>query len=97
LELALEPPRHVVFAGDPDSPSFRALLRVLHERLGPRRILLAADGGEGQSWLAGRAPWLAAMKPRDGVATAHVCEEFSCRAPVSEAAELRAIIQPANQ
>ena len=102
LELALEPPRHVVIAGDPRTTAFRALAAVLHETIGPRRTLLAADGGEGQAWLAGRAPWLAEMKPVGGRdpatggsrATAYVCKEFACQAPVSTAAELRAILSP---
>lgn len=89
LELALEPPRHVVIAGDPASAEFQALAAVLHERLGPRRSLLAADGGEGQRWLAESAPWIAAMTPREGRPTAYVCEEFACQAPVSTPEALR--------
>jgi uncharacterized protein YyaL (SSP411 family) len=92
LELALEPPRHVVLAGDPAAADFRALAATLHEKLGPRRILLAADGGAAQAWLASRAPWLAEMKPVGGRATAYVCEEFSCRAPTADATELRRLL-----
>jgi len=92
LELALEPPRHVVLAGDPAAADFRALVACVHEKLGPRRLLLAADGAAGQRWLAARAPWLAEMKPLDGKATAYVCEEFSCRAPVTDPGELRRIL-----
>ena len=76
LELARQPPRTVVLAGDPQADDFRALAAVLHERLGPRRALLAADGGEGQRWLARRAPYLAEMKPLGGRATAYVCENL---------------------
>ena len=89
LELARQPPRTVVLAGDPQADDFRALAAVLHERLGPRRALLAADGGEGQRWLARRAPYLAEMKPLGGRATAYVCENFTCRPPVTEPAVLR--------
>jgi uncharacterized protein YyaL (SSP411 family) len=89
LELALEPPRHVVLAGDPAAEDFRALAAVLSERLGPRRVVLAAEGGAAQAWLAARAPWLAEMRPLDGRATAYVCEEYSCRAPVDAPALLR--------
>ncbi|PAW61267.1 MAG: thioredoxin domain-containing protein [Opitutia bacterium Tous-C1TDCM] len=89
LESALESPRHVVLAGDPAAPDFRALAAVLHERLGPRRALLAADGGAGQRWLAERAPWIAPMAPRSGLATAYVCEDFTCQAPATSPAELR--------
>ncbi|MEO6245179.1 MAG: thioredoxin domain-containing protein, partial [Opitutaceae bacterium] len=89
LELALEPPRHVVLAGDPAAEDFRALAAVLHETIGPRRTVLAADGGAGQAWLAERAPWLADMTPLGGRATAYVCEEFACQAPVTSPEELR--------
>jgi hypothetical protein len=92
LELARQPPRTVVLAGDPQADDFRALAAVLHERLGPRRALLAADGGEGQRWLARRAPYLAEMKPLGGRATAYVCENFTCRPPVTEPAVLRRML-----
>ena len=92
FELALDSPRHVVLAGDPASREFRAVAAVLHEGIGPRRILLGLGDGEGQRWLAQRAPWLAGMKaPAVGV-MAYVCEEFTCRAPVSSADELRRVL-----
>ncbi len=92
LEMAVEPPRQVVIAGDPRSADFRALAAVVHERTGPRRMLLAADGGEGQRWLSERAPWLADVKPQEGRATAYVCEHQTCRPPVSAPADLRAAL-----
>ena len=92
MEWALEAPRQVVIAGDPASADFRALSGVLTESLGRCRTLLAAAGDEGQKWLAAKAPWLAAMKPRKGRATAYVCEHFTCREPVTEPAALRALL-----
>ncbi len=93
LELALEPQRHVVLAGNPGSADFRALTDVLAERLGPRRSVLAADGGPGQLWLAARLPWIADMRPVEGRATAYVCEDFSCQAPLLSAVDLRRLLQ----
>ncbi|ATC63467.1 thioredoxin domain-containing protein [Nibricoccus aquaticus] len=92
VELALEPARQVVIAGDPKSAEFRALSAVLHERAGARRSLLAANGGEGQRWLAERAPWMAEMKAEGRKATAYVCEHFTCRPPVTSVAELRSVL-----
>ena len=91
-EWALAPPRTVVLAGDPRAGDFAALAAVVHERLGPRRALLAADGGAGQRWLAARRPYLAEMAPLQGRATAYVCENFTCRAPVTEPAALRRLL-----
>jgi uncharacterized protein YyaL (SSP411 family) len=92
LDLAEEPPRTVVLTGDPEAVDFRALAAVVHERLGPRRALLAADGGEGQAWLAARRPYLAEMAPIGGRAAAYVCENFACRQPVTEPAALRKLL-----
>jgi uncharacterized protein YyaL (SSP411 family) len=92
LELALDAPRHVVIAGDPQAQDFRALTAVLHERIGAKRTLLAVTSDEDRAWLGQRAPWLAEMKAQDGRATAFVCEEFACQAPVTEPAELRRLL-----
>jgi uncharacterized protein YyaL (SSP411 family) len=93
LELGLAEPRTVVLAGDPAGEDFCALAGALGESLGPRRVILAADGGAGQAWLAGRRPYLAEMKPQAGRATAYVCENFACQAPVTSPAELRRQLQ----
>jgi uncharacterized protein YyaL (SSP411 family) len=89
LELALATPRQVVIAGDPASADFQALAAVLCERLGPRRSVLAADGGPGQKWLASRAPWIAEMAPLGGRPTAYVCEDYACQLPATSPEELR--------
>jgi uncharacterized protein YyaL (SSP411 family) len=80
--------------GRPSAQDFRTLVSVVHERIGPRRALLGADGADGQRWLAERAPWIAEMRPIEGRATAYVCEEFSCRAPTGDPAELRSQLWP---
>ena len=89
---ALEPPRSVVLAGDPGKSDFQALAAVLPERLGPRRAVLAVTGEAERAWLASRAPWLAEMRPVGGQATAYVCEQFACQAPVTDPAALRRLL-----
>lgn len=90
FELAMDAPRTVVLAGDPLAADFQALATVLTEKIGPRRAVLAADGDAGQQWLATRRAYLADMKPAGGRATAYVCENFTCQAPATSPAELRA-------
>ena len=53
---------------------------------------LAVTGEADREWLAARAPWLADMRAVDGRATAYVCEEFACQAPVTEASGLRTLL-----
>jgi uncharacterized protein YyaL (SSP411 family) len=92
IELVVDAPRTVVLAGDPSSADFQSLAAVLAEPLGPRRALLCADGAAGHQWLAAKRPYLAEMKPLGGRVTAYVCENFTCQAPVTTPAELRALL-----
>jgi uncharacterized protein YyaL (SSP411 family) len=89
LEPALEPPRHVVVTGDPDSAGFAELAAAVRETLGPRRSLIALDAPGARAWFGARLPWLAQMGAGDARPTAFVCEEYVCRAPARTAAELR--------
>jgi hypothetical protein len=96
FELALTEPRTVVFAGDPGSADFKALVAVLHEQLSLRRSLLAVDssakGEAGRHWLAGHRSYLAGMKPIGGRATAYVCENFTCKQPSTGPDDLRRLL-----
>ncbi len=87
VEAALEPPRHVVLAGDPAAADFRALAAELGVDFGPRRTMLRADPA---------ISWTAAMMPRDGRATAYVCEDYTCQSPVTSPTELRRLLTPAG-
>jgi uncharacterized protein YyaL (SSP411 family) len=77
----------VVIVGDePQRLSRRVALRYR-----PFTLTLALSPAQ-QAALAGRLPWVAAMKPVDERATAFVCREFACGAPVTSAEELDALL-----
>jgi uncharacterized protein len=93
LERVLEVPRQVVLAGDPGKKDFQNLAMVCREKLGPRRGLLAVDPkDEGGKWLMTKVPAIAEMKLIDGQATAYVCENFTCQAPVTNPDNLRKLL-----
>lgn len=68
------------------------LLTEIHRTFLPNKILLYADGREGQEYLAEGAEFLKSVVPIDGKATAYVCRDFTCQMPVTDPQELRKIL-----
>jgi uncharacterized protein YyaL (SSP411 family) len=56
----------------------------------PFAVSIPAVPGPHQQALAGVLPFVGAMRPADGAATAFVCRDFACREPVSTAEALAA-------
>ncbi len=84
LDFHLGTPKQVVLAGDPSGAAVQALLKVVHSTYVPNKVLLFADGGNGQEYLGRSNPAVRAMVPVDGKPTAYVCENYVCRLPTSE-------------
>jgi uncharacterized protein len=77
----------VVLVGDRTSDDMRSLCDVVRRRYLPTAITMPVDGANRER-LDRVLPWVAAMKTRDGRATAYVCRDFSCQAPATDAREL---------
>jgi uncharacterized protein YyaL (SSP411 family) len=90
LDFALAKPKQIVVAGKPDADDTRAMLRAVHSQFLPNKILLFADGGEGQKLLSQFLPFVEGVTMKDGKATAYVCEDYACKLPTNEVEELRA-------
>jgi len=88
LDLSLSKPRQIVIAGDRNSAATRALVSEVHRHFVPDKVLLLADGADGQDYLEEKLEALPGMKPIDGKPAAYVCENFTCKAPVTEAEAL---------
>jgi hypothetical protein len=84
LDLSLSQPRQIVIAGARDASDTRALIREVHRHFLANRVLLLADGGDGQRYLEEKLEALRGMKSIEGKAAAYVCENFTCKAPVTE-------------
>jgi hypothetical protein len=92
-EFLLGEPREIILAGRRDSAEMRALLRELHTRFVPNRVVLLVDSAETQQALARAIPSVASMNPVEGRASAYVCRNYTCQLPVSEPARFAELIQ----
>jgi uncharacterized protein YyaL (SSP411 family) len=84
LDCSLSKPRQIVIAGKKDAPETKALFKEVHRHFLPKTILLLADGSESQKYLGEKNEAIHAMLPVDGKSTAYVCENFTCKAPVTD-------------
>src|SRR5437762_457832 len=84
LDYSLSKPRQIVIAGKKDAPETKALLREVRRHFLPKTVLFLADGAEGQKYLGEKNEAIPAMSPIDGKPAAYVCENFTCKAPVTD-------------
>jgi uncharacterized protein YyaL (SSP411 family) len=88
FDFASEKPRQIVLAGKRDSAGTRAMLDEVNKRYLPDKMLLLADGGDGQHFLGEKLPFVLEMKVTDGNVTAYVCENYACQLPTNDPAKL---------
>jgi hypothetical protein len=86
----LAPSAQVVVAGERDDEGTLALETAVARVYAPTAVQVAVDPSRAAALEAAGLPWLAAMKAVDGRAAAYVCRDFTCQAPVSDAAALAA-------
>src|SRR6266540_3178668 len=84
LDYSLSKPRQIVIAGKKDAPETKALLREVRRHFLPKTVLFLADGAEGQKYLGEKNEAIRVMSLVEGKPAAYVCENFTCKAPVTD-------------
>ncbi|HJW38627.1 MAG TPA: thioredoxin domain-containing protein [Candidatus Udaeobacter sp.] len=93
LDYSLSKPRQIVIAAKKDAPETRALLKEVHRHFLPKTILLLADGADGQKYLGEKNEAIRAMSMVEGKPAAYLCENFTCKAPVTDAKQLAELLK----
>jgi uncharacterized protein YyaL (SSP411 family) len=93
LDYSLSKPRQIVIAGKEDAPETKGLLREVYWHFLPKTILFLADGAEGQKYLGEKNEAIRAMSMVAGKPAAYVCENFTCKAPVTDAKQLAELLK----
>ena len=77
------PPSQVILAAENDRNVTATWLAAVRSGFLPNTVLLKADGGEGQAWLAQHIAFIKDVGPGDDGPRAYVCENFSCKLPAA--------------
>jgi hypothetical protein len=91
LDLSLAPPQQVVLAGEKASAGTEQMLLAIRSRFEPHRVVLLADRAS-RPTLGKWNEAIGEMHPIEGRTAAYVCENFTCRLPVTEAANLAGLL-----
>ena len=83
-------PTQIVLVGAPDDEGRCALARTAAARYLPFAVRIGVEPGPRQAELAARLPFVGGMTLVGGQATAYVCNDFTCREPVTTPAALDA-------
>jgi uncharacterized protein YyaL (SSP411 family) len=80
-------------AGQRGQPETAELLGVIRRRYLPNKVVLLADGGEGQRWLTQHIEALRLIEPIQGRSAAYVCRNFTCDLPITEPEQLATLFE----
>jgi uncharacterized protein YyaL (SSP411 family) len=90
LDFAISQSKEIAVIGDPQQADTRSLLEVINERYLTNSVLACAAPDNDEAILS--IPLLADRPKKDGKATAYVCHNFACLAPVNTPEELEKLL-----
>ena len=92
LDFMVGPSQEIVIAGDPSLESTRAMIDTIQSSFLPNKVLLLRPHGSEGKRLASLAPFVEAMGSINNRPTVYVCEEFTCKRPITDLDALKTIL-----
>lgn len=90
LDFYLDTPKEIALLGAADAPQTILLAREIWSRYLPNKVVAQAISQD--STAASAIPLLEGKAELNGSPTAYVCEDFTCKSPVTAPAELAALL-----
>ena len=92
LDFQVGPTRQIVIAGAPGATDTAAMLQAARKPFLPDSIVLLAEGGADQEFLASHVDFFKDLRPLAGKATAYVCQNFACQLPTNDLAAVQKLL-----
>ncbi len=91
LDTAIGTPYEIAIVGQPEDEVTAELLMTISQRYLPNKVVAFAAPDDTAAFAA--IPLLAGRTTHEGQAQAYVCQNFTCAAPVRDAAALQALLE----
>jgi len=92
LEFMLGPTQEIVIAGDLGLDSTREMVNAVRSRFLPNKVVLLHQNGPDGKRLEALSPFIKEMRPINQKSTVYVCEQYACKAPVTDAGKLEKLL-----
>jgi len=93
LDFKLSKTKQVVIVGPKDHPGTQRMLREVHTRYLPNKVVLLVDGAKQQERLSTFLPFAGSLAMVGGNPTAYVCENYACKLPTTDPEQLGKLLE----
>jgi uncharacterized protein YyaL (SSP411 family) len=84
LDFSLSKPMQIILAGNRKHPVIREMVDEIYSRFLPDKIMLFADGAEGQTFLNRYVPFFESLSTSGGKQMVYICRNYTCELPTSD-------------
>jgi uncharacterized protein len=92
VDFVLGPSIEIVVTGDLRGEPMQKMLEIVRTAFQPNQVMICRGKGEEAAKLAALAPFTEGLPTGDGRPTVYICENYTCRAPITDVEELRAVL-----
>jgi uncharacterized protein YyaL (SSP411 family) len=93
VNFMLGPSQEIVIAGDPGLEESRKMIDFVHHSFLPNKVLLFRPEGEAGKKLSALSPFVEGMRALNKRPTVYLCENYACKAPLTDLAGLKAALK----
>ena len=87
------PRKQIILAGDRTAEPMRAMMREIHQRFLPGRVLMLLDSPASRRFFSAHHAAVESMAAPNGQPTAYICENFACQLPATDPATVAQLLE----
>jgi uncharacterized protein YyaL (SSP411 family) len=89
IDFMVGPSLEIVVIGDPNLETTREMISLIRREFIPNKVLIFLPAGKEHERIYTLAPFLNNMKPVANHPTVYICEQYSCKQPITEISDLK--------